>query len=509
MRRDTWAFCSLGRAVNGLVHDINRSFILINLTCTLLGILCCYLLARSFDVGRKPALIAAGVYSSSICLLYYSNVAVAYAVEGMFATLIGLLCHRAIRGRSVRCAVGHGMLGDRRAFRPTTTGFLALLWFYSVWRAGSRKWIPLHVVLAVPIVFGWMSANRYFLEARSGFTVAAGKELWRAHFVSPADYSFDSLSVNPDRGDDKPSYHVAFLELIVWADRRLGPGLTLGAGLPEPSLGHAMRWSGIALLKFSYFLLFSMPALAAVLAALVLGRGGLAWPARADLIFLAMWMLPPTAFFVLGHFGSFGYLQIYLSACAVLVVYCLFGPQGAAVPAGNGALKIRRILAGFGMALAVVGLLFFMAVPPLRQNAGWAKAFDIVALQYSGRAIRQCYAISRGSFDPDSPRRRDKYDDCTSDVQLLEAAKRLNWFPKSYYKPPQLPHGERWSREPRAAGPARAPPRGKTVSVKDHEPQSRHLAQPRSHWCSAIIWPSSTGGSSASRPFLNSAGSGC
>ena len=78
-------------------------------------------------------------------------------------------------------------------------------------------------------------ADRLWLDERqslfprkrgSGFAVAAGKELWQTQFVAPAAYSFDSLSVNPGRTDGKPAYHIVFLEMLVWADQRLGPGLT-------------------------------------------------------------------------------------------------------------------------------------------------------------------------------------------------------------------------------------------------------------------------------------------
>lgn len=432
-------YCTLGHLLNSVVHDINRSFQAINLTCTLLGVLFCYLLARSFELSHRASLLTAAIYSASICTLHYSEVAVSYAVEGMFATLIGLLCHRALGSGSRRCLFGATAcwaLGG--AFRFTTTAFLAPLWIYTLWRSRQWKWIPLHLALAIPLIGVWYSANRYFLEARSGFRASASQAIWQTQVVGPANYAYDSLRIDPAATPGQPAYHLAFVEVLVWLDRHLGPGLTRGVQLAEPSFAHALRWSGVQGLKFGYFLLFSLPALAAVLGAMALPRRRvLAWPGRDDLLFLSVWILPPAAFFVFGHLGPFGYLQIHLSALAVLVGYVSFHTPASDAAPGSAACGSRRPFAVAGVTLTLLGLLCFVAVPPLRQEARWAKALDLVACQYFGPAIRQQYAVTRAALSQNHAPDRLRLKDCTSDEKLLEAARRVKWYPDSYYQPPR------------------------------------------------------------------------
>jgi hypothetical protein len=431
-------YCILGHVLNSVVHDINRSFQAINLTSTLLGILFCYLLARSFGLSQRAALLTAAMYSASICTLHYSEMAVSYAVEGMFATLIGLLCHRTLRTGSRRCLFGATVcwaLGG--AFRFTTTAFLAPLWIYTLCRSRQWKWIPLHLALAIPLIAAWHGANRYFLEARSGFKASGSQETWQTQVVGPANYAYDSLRIDPAATPGTPAYHLAFVEVLVWCDRHLGPGLTRGTQLIEPSLPHALRWSTVQGLKFGYFLLFSLPALVVVLAAVGLRRGRvLGWPPRNDLLFLAVWIVPPAAFFVCGHLGPFGYLQIHLSAFAVLVGCCLFQAPEPAAGGDNAALRSRRRFAVAGLVLTGMGLFCFLTVPPLRQQATWAKTLDLVACQYFGPAIRQQYTIGRSTFHQDRPKDGLRIETCTSDEKLLEAARRINWCPDSYYRPP-------------------------------------------------------------------------
>src|SRR5262245_15241552 len=181
-------FCTAGMLVNAVVHDINFAFVIINLTATLVGIGLCYPLARACGLSSGAALAATVCYAVSINTLYFSTVALSYAVEGMFATLIGLCARRAIRSRSCGWAfagtVAWAMGG---AFRQPTTSFLSPLWIFMLWRGRQWRWIPLHVAVAAPMIFGWTHANNYFMEARSGFQKSASREFWDLQVMMPIE----------------------------------------------------------------------------------------------------------------------------------------------------------------------------------------------------------------------------------------------------------------------------------------------------------------------------------
>jgi hypothetical protein len=431
-------FCTLGRIINSFVHDINRSFVLLNLGCTLLGVLFCHSLARAMGFAWPLALLAAACYSFSVCTLYFSTVALSYAVEGMFATLIGLLCYRAIQARSLlRALAATAVWAASGAFRPTTTAFLLPLWAFSLWRSGQRASLPLHFALAVPVILGWNFANRYFLEAKAGFSEPAGKQFFALQVMMPLAYDPANLEVTDNEVGPTSHYHWPFVELAAWVDQRVGTGILPDSpDYPRPSPSRALSLAGVQLLKLAFYTLLSLPSLLAVLVFLVFKRRSLTWPGRSDLAFLAVWVLPAAAFFVLGHFGSFGYLQVFLAGWALFACQCLFGGWTSGEEIADG-FRAHHLPGLAGLLLTAAGLTFYMLAAPAHGTSSFAKTADVVLLQYTGRAIQQKYSVARSTINRPDPRQLAVVPlDCESDEELLRFARQIRWAPKSHYKPP-------------------------------------------------------------------------
>ena len=432
-----FGFCTLGMAVNQFVGDINRSFVLINLVSCSAGIYFCYRLAIECGSGRSVALVVTSVYAFSICTLYFSTVSLSYAVEGMTASLTGLLCHRAIRSGktadSVWATVSWSVAG---AFRPTTTAFLFPLWAFTMWRARQGKRLLLCVGIAVPIVLSWQRANNYLLEAKSGFHGSAAGEFWALQVMMPIEYETADLRVGDNKQQKTPHYHWPFVELSAWACEKAGVSTFSGLGVPKPSLGRALRLSAVQAAKQAFYLVFSIPTL--FLLPWWVGVGVRPSSVRNRELrwqrwFFVSWIAPPAAFFVLGHFGSFGYLQVYLAAVVVVSVSAMLGGSSYFQDA-----EFRRRRAMVIGAVTAAGFAFYCLGRPWEGTSRLSRTLDVVALQYTGPGIRQSYAVARSTMNRPDTRQIDfiPSKDCCTDAQLLEIARKINWMPESHFRNP-------------------------------------------------------------------------
>jgi hypothetical protein len=436
-------FCTAGMLVNALVHDINSAFVIINLAATLVGIGLCYPLARACDLSPGAALAATVCYAVSINTLFFSTVALSYAVEGMFATLIGLCARRAIQTRScVWAFAGTGAWALGGAFRQTTTAFLFPLWIFMLWRGRRWRWIPLHASIAASMISGWSYANHYFLEARSGFQKSASREFWELQVMMPIEYDTASLAVTSSKTAAHPDYHWPMIEVAAWLAAKSGQPLFIAEGAPEPSLRHAMQLAGTQLGKVAFYSILSVPALGLFFILLAVRHHSLTLPAGSDALFYAAWIVPPLGFFVIGHFGSFGYLQVFLSGVIVLVIGCLF-PRAA--PSEEPARKTEEparkteikglAVPGAALGLAAAGLLFYLVGRPAHGKSAAAKTLDVLLLQYTGSAIREKYAVARATVNRPDPRQLPFVPpDCETDEQLLTIAEQIDWWPNAYYR---------------------------------------------------------------------------
>jgi hypothetical protein len=428
-------FCTSGMVLNSFVHDINFGFVTISLTATLVGIGLCYPLARACELSPGAALAATAFYAVSVNTLYFSTVALSYAVEGMFATLMALCARQTIRTGSRGWAVAATLtwaLGG--AFRQTTTCFLFPLWVLTLWQGRQRHWTLLHVSVAAPIIFGWTFANQHFQEARNGFRKSASREFWDLQVMMPVGYDTGDLAVNDER-EAHSDFHWPMVEIAAWLATKMGRPFSTTAGAPEPSLRHAVQLAGIQLGKTSFYALISAPALGLLFVLLVVRRRLLTLPTAANAQFFAVWIVPPLSFFLVGHFGSFGYLQVFLSGLIVLVTGCLF-PRSAKSdepPARTIAATLAVRAAALG--LAAIGLLFYLVGQPTHGESTATKTLDVLLLQYTGAAIREKYAIARATINRSDPRQLPFVPpDCETDEQLLTIAEQIQWYPDAYYR---------------------------------------------------------------------------
>jgi len=431
-------YCSFGMLVNQYVNNIILSFSLLSIFSTLAGVWLCFLLARSFGLSQRAPVLTSACYGFSICVLYFSATCLSYAAEGMLATLIAYSCNRAIRALSFGWAFfavfAWALAG---AVRPTTTFFLLPLLIFTIWRAQQLRYSVVFLVLAGGIVFVWQQANTYFLSARSGFQEAAEAQFWTQQVMTPQGYDAASLSAEVDRMPASASYHWPFVEVLAWIAAQFGLGLASDSvGHPLPSLVHAGRLAAMQACKLGFYLIFSAPILVSACFSLIPRTGRTEYLlSRADLGFLGAWIIPPSAFFVFGHFGSFGYLQVFLAGIVVGTATVVF--QEDISTESDTFTRFRRPFAAVSsLALMSVGACFFLTASPLPSNIPGSGSLNVVAFQYTGDALLRNFAIARSTMGNSDPGQLPlAIRECRTDEELLDAATRVGWFPNSYYQP--------------------------------------------------------------------------
>lgn len=425
-------FCSLGWLVNQAIGNIHDAFVLISFASSSLATLLVYVLAREFALDHRPALMAAAAFGLSVCVLYFGMLVLSYAVEGAAATAFGVLAWRGVKRRTKGSLYGAtAVWALSGALRATTSAFLMPLWLWMLWTSRRTTRVWRHVLLAACLVAPWVLANRYLLEAKAGFREGAGKGFWDLQVMMPIQYQTDGLGIQP-ADTSEPAFHWPFVEVL--AKAAVSTGL-VGDLQPAPSIARAVRLTGVQVLKWLFYLAFALPA--AVVAAARLGASRM-WPlGREETVFLAAWILPATGFFWLGHFGSFGYLQVMLAPAAVIVA-SVVDPRESG-PVASPAFCWRAA----SLAATLAGVLFFSFARPVRGTSEPLQLLDVLALQYCGRAVKDEYAVARSTIWKADPRQLPFVSpECASDACLLETAKQIHWAPYSVLQPPATRSGE-------------------------------------------------------------------
>src|SRR5262249_4066344 len=243
-----FGYCFLGWLVNQVIGNINHSFLLINVTSCMVGIYCCHKLALSLKLSPHRALLATAAYGFSINTIYFSDVALSYAPEGMFATAMALSAHRAINLKSLKWGLMATFIwAISGAFRQTSTAFLTPLWLFMLLRATPLKAIPLHILVAVPLIAGWSYANTFYLNAAAGNPEKgiAAQDFWAIQVMMPSNHDPTKLGLDEDSVEEPSSqYHWPFMEILTWVDEKLGTHILpayQSFAAPPPDLGHAGR----------------------------------------------------------------------------------------------------------------------------------------------------------------------------------------------------------------------------------------------------------------------------
>lgn len=443
-----FGYVALGAALNSFVHHINLTFEFISLVSALAATALVYFLAREMGLSWRAAAVAAVVYSFSLNTMYYSVLTANLVVEGMLVSLFALLAARAIGSKRLGTAgLSAGfwattVFASAGAIRPTTTMFLVPLWLYMLWclrpRAGA---LVLHLAIAVPIVVGGAAANDYLMK-RAGFAM----ETFSSRVMMPASYDYASFSAaTMHAAVAKPSYELPAFELMAWVHDRLHLHLLpTGSTWPTPSLRRAILLIAMQACKFGFYLVWSAPLLLVIPLVWLKrnrtaserwqsGRVGQIWSTVPiwQRWFYFWWVAPASMFFIVGHMGTPGFMQIFLPGLSVLLsTYLLadWGPGGAGWgQAGTGTVRMRHF--ALVLVLPLAGLVFFAGARPFDPLAkGWRGAANLLLLQYTGTGIREELALARSTPWPPSPEIQAMID-AKTDQQIVEAAKKVDLLP--------------------------------------------------------------------------------
>lgn len=431
-----FGYCFSGWLVNQLVGNINDSYVLINVITSLLGIFFCHRLAESFDLKGKNALLATAAYAFSINLDYFSVVALSFAPEGMFATLLALVCRRAIKDQSLRLTLLATFIwAISGAFRQTSISFLAPLWLYTLWASGPLKRMPLYLLVAIPVILAWSRPNAYYQKAYGGnLNADVSRSFWALQVYMSSNHDQSNFGVDKEYRSDKATggYHWPFIEALQIVDEKIGVHFLpdyRSYGAPPPSLTHATRLSALQFTKLVFYMVLSLPSLLVLVILLPRIRKARSWFRPGEIPFFLAWMLPVTGFFIIGHFGSFGYLQIFLSGFSVLTVLLLSRAGEDGETASWRGWQYAHVL------LTTAALAFFIFAKPYRSSDAQEKLTDVLLLQFTGQAVQHLYTVSRWTIIQPGPALEEDWFRLGTDAELIRWFSSTEMAGRCLYKP--------------------------------------------------------------------------
>ncbi len=444
-----FGYCLSGWTINQFFGDINFSFVLISAVTSLVAIFFCYRLSLLMGLSDRLSLLASAAYAFSINTLYFGDVALSYTTEGMFASIIAYCACRSIRYPGGKWPWGTTLIWALSgAFRQTTTPFLAPLWLFTLWNSKQLKMLPFHLILASPIIFGWSAANNYFGKALAYDERGEGPEtnsLSRQVFM-PNNMDTTKLALDEHPTATSPlGYHWPFAEVMYCLQEKAGIMILPDYrqfGVAAPEMSHALSLLKMQAAKLTFYTLFSLPGLLIGLwSYLRLGLRKAIASQGCNLVFLAAWIIPSGIFFLIGHFGTFGYLQISLSGLAIWSVLPLQQTIDEHNSSPNGNFSPSQKLQ---LASTTFGLLFFVFAHPFDKAGSFKKMADVVAFQYTGRGIKNRYAVARSNtFTSDTSTITEGWQSFEADGMIVSWFKEKNYAPHALYPPQVVREGDK------------------------------------------------------------------
>jgi hypothetical protein len=308
----------IGRLLNGLVGDPNQSYVVLAIMASGLTTFVVYFLAKSL-YDRLTALTAASFLAVSPLFWFYGSVALTYAGEALFASLVAYLAYQTLQGSERHLYLSAAYLGLAAGVRQSLLLLLFPLWGGS---AMFRIRAPRKLLLALGVLT--LSTLTWFLPMvwlTGGFSVyfEASQELF-ASVVHPTTIF----------GDGTVLVALAqFRHLLESTAVGLGPlGLAI-LGVPFYRRRH--------------------------------GWGPPEW-------FLLGWVLPPVGFYTLVHFGQAGYVLTFLPALVILLSRLLVTVLQAGASRLSHPVWRSALVGGALGSLLFVNTAFFVSAKPFERE---------------------------------------------------------------------------------------------------------------------------------------------
>jgi len=298
----------LGMLANLVVHDANKSLILISLVSGALGVVALYWLGTTM-FNRQVGMVAALLALTNPMHWFYSEIALSYALEFLLVTILAGLCYRQLTGDQrgwLWLAILMGIVGG---VRQNDLVFLFPLWLASLWPLSWRRRAASVVVLGI-VTLAWLWPMMAMSGGPAGYLSAVGAESGGIASESPLS-SLRQLGLNGVR-------------MAIY----LGYGLLLGS-IP-------LLWGGWSLLRRARSHLMDRRAWVFVL-----------------------WIGPAFCFYVLIHIRQHGHIFTFLPALILLAAL-------ATTRLGRrfGELNQARLLtSALATLLIVTNGLFFLLAP--------------------------------------------------------------------------------------------------------------------------------------------------
>jgi hypothetical protein len=128
----------LGRLVDLLFHDANKTFVTISILFSCGTVAMIYVLANDW-FGRNAARFAGLIFVFSPLAWFHGTVALTYAVEAFFSAFTGYLCWRICCGAARFVLPGAIVVGLAAGFRPSSLLLLGPLLLFSLRKVSRRQ----------------------------------------------------------------------------------------------------------------------------------------------------------------------------------------------------------------------------------------------------------------------------------------------------------------------------------------------------------------------------------
>jgi transmembrane protein TMEM260 (protein O-mannosyltransferase) len=412
-------YVALGRLLNASLSDPNMAYVTLAMLFSAATTFTVYWLARAL-YDRVTAAAAAALLAVSPLFWFYGSVGLTYAGEAFGAVLVAWFAWGALQGKPRQLYAGALALGLVGGIRPSVLVLLFPLWLACGINSAlaspiSSPTAPRHRLssnsnsaLASPI--SSPTAPRHRLSSNSNSALASGRPMAAAQ-----------LEQRDIRRPGRIGLGLLVMggAVLTW----LLPMLWLTGGL-EAYLRASSQLYGSVVLPTSVLggsLDVTLAQARYVLGSVVIGLGPLALAALAIPLylrrvgwgrpdwFLATWVVPPAAFYMLVHFGQAGYVLTFLPALVILLSRVLV----EAVAAGSE--RLRRPNWRWGLTatallpLCLVSTGFFVSARPVprefnkRTGEAWVwrakdEAHDWI-MSRTAAALREHEAVIRTYLD--------------------------------------------------------------------------------------------------------------